>query len=87
MPSEFFVGRVKEIERLRSLVRAAALGRFRIGFVSGERGIGKSSLVSFTRHLAERDEGAAGAHVFLGGVTSLGEMVRRTFDRVHCSGP
>lgn len=82
VPIEFFVGRVREIERLRSMVRAAAMGKFRVGFVSGERGIGKSSVVSFVRHLAERDESAAGAHVFLGGVTSLAEMVRRTFDRL-----
>jgi hypothetical protein len=82
VPIEFFVGRVQEIERLRSLVRAASLGKFRIGFVAGERGIGKSSLVSFVRHLAERDEGVAAAHVFLGGVNTLSEMVRRTFDRL-----
>ncbi len=82
VPIEFFVGRVKEIERLRSMIRAAASGKFRIGFVAGERWIGKSSLVSFVRHLAEREECVAGAHVFLGGVERLAEMVRRTFDRL-----
>lgn len=82
VPVECFVGRLKEIERLRSLVRASALGKFRIGFVAGERGIGKSSLVSFIRHLMDREENAAGAHVFLGGVDSLTEMVRRIFDRL-----
>jgi AAA+ ATPase superfamily predicted ATPase len=82
VPIEFFVGRVGEIERLRSLVRASVLGKFRVGFVAGERGIGKSSLVSFVRHLVEREEGVAGAHVFLGGVDTLSEMVRRTFDRL-----
>ncbi len=82
VPIEFFVGRVAEIERLRSLLRASTAGKFRIGYVSGERGIGKSSLVSFVRHLAEREEGVAGAHVFLGGVDNLAEMVRRTFDRL-----
>ncbi|MDW8307892.1 MAG: AAA family ATPase [Verrucomicrobiales bacterium] len=50
--------------------------------MAGERGIGKSSLVSFVRHLTEREERVAGAHVFLGGVESPGEMVRRTFDRL-----
>ncbi len=82
VPIEFFVGRVAEIERLRSMIRASAAGKFRLGFVTGERGIGKSSLVSFVRHLAEREECVAGAHVFLGGVDSLAEMVRRTFDRL-----
>lgn len=82
VPIEFFVGRVAEIERLRALVRAAAAGRLRVGFVAGERGIGKSSLVSFVRHLTEREERVAGAHVFLGGVASLSETVRRIFDRL-----
>lgn len=82
VPIEFFVGRFSEIERVRSLVRAATIGKFRVGFISGERGIGKSSLVSFVRHLTEREDSVAGAHVFLGGVTTLTEMVRRTFDRV-----
>jgi len=82
VPIEFFVGRVSEIERVRALVRAASIGKFRVGFISGERGIGKSSLVSFVRHLTEREDNVVGAHVFLGGVNTLTEMVRRTFDRV-----
>lgn len=82
VPIEFFVGRIEEIERLRSMVKASVQGRFKIGFVSGERGIGKSSLVSFVRHLSDRESNVAGAHVFLGGVKELNEMVRRTFDRL-----
>ncbi len=82
VPIEFFVGRIAEIEHLRSLVRASVNGRFKIGFVTGERGIGKSSLVSFLRHLAEREESVAGAHVFLGGAAGLPDMVKRTFDRI-----
>ena len=82
MPIEFFVGRIREIERLRSMVKAGTQGKFRIGFVSGERGIGKSSLASFVRHLAEHENQVAGCHVFLGGVEDLKEMLRRTFDRL-----
>jgi hypothetical protein len=82
VPIEFFVGRIKEIERLRNMVMASVQGRFKIGFVSGERGIGKSSLVSFVRHLSDRESDTAGCHVFLGGVKELNEMVRRTFDRL-----
>jgi AAA+ ATPase superfamily predicted ATPase len=82
VPIEFFVGRIEEIERLRSMVKASVQGRFKIGFVSGERGIGKSSLVSFVRHLSDRESDVAGCHVFLGGVRDLNEMVRRTFDRL-----
>lgn len=82
VPFEFFVGRIREVERLRSMVKAGTQGKFRIGFVSGERGIGKSSLASFVRHLSEHESQVAGCHVFLGGVEDLNEMLRRTFDRL-----
>ncbi len=82
VPIEFFTGRKDEVERLRGMVRAAKGGRFKIGFVTGERGIGKSSLTSFVRHLTEREDEVAGCHVLLGGVRDLQEMVRRTFDRL-----
>ena len=82
VPTEFFVGRTKEIERLRGMVRGSARGRFGIGFVSGERGIGKSSLAAFVRRLVEGDRDAIGCHVFLGGVQGLREMLRRSFDRL-----
>ena len=82
VPIEFFVGRVEEIERLNGMVKASTQGRFKIGFVSGERGIGKSSLASFVRHLSEQESQVAGCHVFLGGVHDLKEMLRRTFNRV-----
>ena len=53
VPLEFFVGRIKEIERLQSMVKASTRGQFKIGFISGERGIGKSSLASFVHHLSD----------------------------------
>lgn len=62
------------------MVRASQRGVFKIGFVSGERGIGKSSLAVFARRLVE-PEGALGCHVFLGGARHLDEMLRQTFDR------
>ena len=82
VPLEFFVGRIKEIERLQSMVKASTQGQFKIGFISGERGIGKSSLASFVRHLSDRNCNTAGCHVYLGGVGELNEMVRKTFDRI-----
>ena len=82
VPIEFFIGRIREVERLRGMVKASTQGKFRIGFVSGERGIGKSSLASFVRHLSEHESQVAGCHVFLGGVEDLNEMLRRTFDRL-----
>ena len=62
------------------MVRASQRGIFKIGFVSGERGIGKSSLAMFARQLVERER-VMGCHVFLGGARRLNEMLRQTFDR------
>ena len=82
MPAELFVGRRDAIERLRGLVRAADRGVLKTGFISGERGIGKSSLASFVRHLCEREGSVTGCHVYLGGVRDVQQMARRTFDRL-----
>ena len=76
------MGRSTEIERLRSLVRRSARGTLGVGFVTGERGIGKSSLAAFVRHLAEHDSDAVGCHVYVGGVDEVPEMLRRTFHRL-----
>ena len=82
IPIEFFVGRREEVEHLHGMVKASVRGNFKIGFVSGERGIGKSSLAHFVRVLAEHESKTVGCHVFLGGVHELEEMLRRTFDRL-----
>lgn len=79
---EFFVGRLNEVMQLKAKVEAVANGRLEVAFLVGERGIGKSSLASFVRLLAEREQHILGLHTFLGGVTSLEEMVRRVFDRL-----
>lgn len=82
VPVEFFVGRRAEIELLRKKLARVQKGHLDVSFLVGERGIGKSSLASFVRYLSERDSGLLGLHTFLGGVTSLEEMVRRVFDRL-----
>jgi len=82
VPVEFFVGRINEIEHLRGKVKGSKKGRLEVAFLTGERGIGKSSLASFVRFLSEREDQMIGLHTFLGGVTTLEEMVRRVFDRL-----
>jgi len=82
VPLEFFVGRQREVSVLTESAAVAARGRLQVGFLCGERGIGKSSLASFARFVAERDHRVLGLHTFLGGVLSLEEMVRRVFDRL-----
>ena len=82
VPVEYFVGRVPEIERLHGMVRTSARGRLTVGFVTGERGIGKSSLVEFVRHLSEQNPGVAACHSYLGGVSSLELMLGRTYEQL-----
>lgn len=79
---KLFVGRRAEIERLRGLVRGSVEGRLGVGFVSGERGIGKSSLAAYVRRVVEEDGDAVGCHVFLGGVRNVPEMLRLSFNRL-----
>lgn len=79
---DFFVGREAQIGLLRKKVRRATSGRLEVGFLIGERGIGKSSLASFVRALSERDEHVLGLHTLLGGVNTLEEMVRSIFERL-----
>lgn len=82
VPLEFFVGRLAEVKRILDAVKASMEGKLRVLFLTGERGIGKSSVAAFVRFLAERDYHVLGLHVFLGGVKTLEEMARRVFDRL-----
>lgn len=83
VPLEFFVGRAPEIERLLRKVRdCVAARRIEVAFVSGERGIGKSSLASFVRHVAEKEHAAIGVHALLGGVGTVEDAVKRVFDQM-----
>lgn len=82
VPVEFFAGRQVEINELRARVQRSTAGRVQVCFLSGERGIGKSSLASFVKSLVEREGNILGLHVFLGGVDTLEEATRRIFDRL-----
>lgn len=76
-PLDVFVGRQEGVDNLLAMSRASANGQFQIGFVSGERGIGKSSLAAFVRRMVERQHNAVGCHLFLGGVQNLQELIHR----------
>ncbi len=84
---EYFIARVNEIKRLNRAIEQAASGRNENIFVTGERGIGKSSLVGFIRFLAEKEYNMVGAHCLLGGVRTLPELMRVVFQRLlqQCS--
>lgn len=79
---EYFVARIKEIQRLDRSIRQTVSGRNENVFITGQRGIGKSSLAGFVRYLAEKEYGLIGSHCFLGGVTSLEEMIAAVFQQL-----
>jgi energy-coupling factor transporter ATP-binding protein EcfA2 len=81
VPVEYFVARRKEIERLERAIRQASTGRNENVFITGERGIGKSSLAGFARYLAEKEYGFVGTHCLLGAARTLEEAVRAIFQR------
>lgn len=80
-PLELFVGRAPQVEALLQHARDAAGGRLKVGFLTGDRGIGKTSLARFATFLAERDHALLGLHVVIGGTEDARGMVHRVFDR------
>ena len=79
---ELFVGRSVEVERLAGYAADAANDRFQVAFLSGERGIGKSSIASVIRSIVEHRYNMLTVHVFLAGVTSTEKAVELVFDRL-----
>ena len=83
VPVEYFTGRLDEINRLEKALKQASSGGNQNIFLTGERGIGKSSLASFIRYLALREEyGYISAHCFLGAARSLEEICRLIFQEL-----
>jgi hypothetical protein len=83
VPVEFFVGRVPELQEIIEITgKSVSLKSLERIFVLGERGIGKSSLCRMAVTSAEQQHKVLGLHAYLGGVSSLEEMVRRIFERL-----
>jgi len=79
---EYFVARTKEIQRLERAVRQTVSGRNENVFITGQRGIGKSSLAGFIKYLAEKEYSLVGSHCCLGGVRSLEEAMGVVFEKL-----
>ena len=75
-----FVGREAQIQQLLDAAKKARRGNFQIAYVSGERGIGKSSLVQIALHLAETQHNAVVAHAHLGGISDFAGLGRRAME-------
>jgi len=79
---EFFVGRAQQVQILINRVQRSLSNRIEVVFVSGERGIGKTSLARFVHRYAEQHMDVVGTHVHLGGVQDINEAIRRTIERI-----
>ena len=81
-----FVGREGQIQELLDAAQKAKRGNFQIAYVSGERGIGKSSLVKAALHIAATQRNAITAHAHLGGVSDFAGLGRRAMEAVAQDG-
>ena len=79
-PADLFAGRIRQIKEVDNYLRQSAAGRQENVFLTGDRGIGKSTFASIVRQMAGINHGMVGIHVFLGGVTTLEELTRRIFE-------
>ncbi len=81
-PIELFVGRTLLVGDVRKVVRQVRSGRQENVTLIGERGIGKTSLASYARHIARDESDFVGVHIHLGGVRDLDDLVRCILERV-----
>jgi len=79
VPVDYFTGRLDEIRRLERAIKQASMGKNENVFLTGERGIGKSSLADFIRFIAEKHHAFVGAHCYLGAAQNLEEVCQLMF--------
>lgn len=82
MPLDLFVGRTNTIEKIMDYIMRPAAGGQEHIFLSGERGIGKTSLAQYLTGPVQREANLLPVHVNLGGVTELEEMLRHLFEEI-----
>lgn len=82
VPVDLFVGRKQQVEALLERARGARGGRLHVAFLTGERGIGKTSLARLVARVSEREYGLLSLYVGLGGAVHPDEVVRRTLGRL-----
>lgn len=78
VPVDMFVGRRKELERIQRSAREVAAGKFDGIFVSGEYGIGKTSLAQYSAAWAKAELKLFPIHVLLGGAKTIDQLSEAT---------
>jgi hypothetical protein len=82
VPIEFFIGRMNEIQRIARAIGQVELGKPQAIFLTGEYGIGKSSLAGFMRCYGEQNNHILGIHALLGGSETLEDVATKTVETV-----
>ncbi len=80
VPADLFVGRVSETNRIIRALDQVAFEKPQAIFLTGEYGIGKSSLAGFMKRYAEQEKHILGIHVLLGGAETLEDMATKTVE-------
>jgi len=86
VPVDLFVGRDEEISRINRALMQVSAGKPQAVFVTGEYGIGKSSLAGYVRFIAEKEYSLFGIHAFLGGAETLDEVATKTVEAILRTG-
>lgn len=82
VPADLFVGRKTEIERIIRALKQVELGKPQAIFLTGEYGIGKSSLAGFIKRIAEKENNLLGIHVLLGEAETTEDVAIKTVEAV-----
>jgi hypothetical protein len=82
VPIEFFSGRLIEIEQIARSLRQVELGKPQAIYLTGEYGIGKSSLAGFMRDYGRRNHNILGIHVLLGEAETVEDVATKTVEAV-----
>ncbi|MCI0348528.1 MAG: ATP-binding protein [Acidobacteriales bacterium] len=80
------MGRERELSRVTRALSQVSAGKPQYVFITGEYGIGKSSLAGFVKFVGEREHALLGVHVFLGGAETLEEVATKTVEAILKSG-
>ncbi|MFH1515053.1 MAG: ATP-binding protein, partial [bacterium] len=78
VPVELFVGRQEEINRIDRAAYQVSSGKQQSIFITGEYGIGKSSIAKYIRAYCEDKYDLIGIHSFLGNSQSIEDITERT---------
>ncbi|MBI5562619.1 MAG: ATP-binding protein [Deltaproteobacteria bacterium] len=80
VPVKFFIGRQNELKKIMRAIGQVEHGKQQAVFLTGEHGIGKSSLAGYMRRYAEKYHHILGIHLLLGSAKTIEDVAAKTVD-------